>query len=247
MLGRIAAICLLVMAAIATPSRSEQNARSPCFAVHGGIDVRGQEKRTNICRSEVRRLLRAPIASPLEWPKYKSEGQVTNCREYLSAIGYGNYWTSRAELPMEVPYIRTCGLLVALGTAKRGRNAFKSISQALSMASLPPTIAFHVATSDQYEELQKLEAQGVSAGDLVLNRNWQRDSDVSISIIAVADVDGDGTNDYIVARSYSCTGQCSYSSFAVGYLSPKPNSRVMRWVQFDHERIRLPNPSLQTR
>jgi hypothetical protein len=245
MVRSVPILCSIAMAiSAAVQAAPKQQAGNACFAIYGGISIDRQESRRTICVREIDHLLGAPIKPRLEWPKYKNEGWVSNCRDYLTKVGYGRYWDSFNELPMEAPYMRTCGLLAVLATAKQGQNAFKSHSQALSMAVLPPTIAFSAAISEQYEKLEQFTAADISAEELISKEQWPRETGVSIRIIAVADVNGDGINDYIVERSYSCTDQCSDHAYHVGYLSPKPGRKVMQWVRFDDdERIKrlMPN------
>ncbi len=166
-------IALLFLIAMASPSYGDAVAPTPragdvCFKITGGLNIGGESKRNVVCKSELPRLLRMPIERPLEWPKYEfKKSSINTCSQYLRTIGYGGYTGSRAELAFEVPYLRTCGLLVALQSAQRGRNLFSSPKHALKMKSLPPTIAFHAATGDQADRLSSYEDEDVSAQDLI--------------------------------------------------------------------------------
>ena len=241
-----ACLAAVLMSAQAGFGQSKSKVSEKCFVIRAEIGVRDDEKRTRICKSDIDRLLRAQIEPPLEWPRLQSERRIDNCEEYLTTIGYEGYWSSRSDQAAEAPYMRTCALLVALRTAGHGRSLFKSASRAMSLASLPPTIAFHAATTAGVEELEQFAKQDMSARDLIAQKTFSRNNDISIRLLAVADVDGDGINDYIVERWYRCSGPCADSYQRVGYLSPRPGRRVMQWTPFDRNLIKLPNSAAES-
>ena len=139
--------------------------------------------------------------------------------------------------------MRTCGVLASLWSAQLGKDYFSTLKQALLPAHLPPTLIDTPATTDQAEEIMSFEKEGKTAQDLIEESDViQRSNglsyhDLSIEVIAIADVDKDGLNDYIVSRSYS-TG--TDSSYSVGYLSPTQARKASRWIQFDQSNMSLP-------
>lgn len=244
--GRVAIVVLVFACAISVRAADEHE--RACFQIADGIEVRGEEARTSICANEIDGLMKAPMSESLEWPKYKNQGSINNCSDYLSVVGYGKYWLSRNELGMERPYLRTCGLLVALRGATLGRRVFPSSSDALSLTALPPTIAYPAVTADAQEELERLANEHISARDLVAERGSPAENGVVIELIAIADIDADGYSDYIVSRSWRCVGDCSDSSYHVGFLSPRRGQKLMTWFRFDEELKNLPNkPPQRTR
>lgn len=244
---RHATLLFVVLVALSTNVQAgpEQKIGKTCFAVYGGIDLEQREDRRSICIRELPRLMRAPMKQRLKWPKYTNGGWISNCSDYLSKVGYGRYWSSFSELPMEVPYMRTCGLLAVLADSNESKTVFKTLNQAMSMSVLPPTIVFPASTADAFDELRRLAAADISAEELITKEQWPRDTGVKIKVLAVADVNGDGVNDYIVERYYSCTDNCSDHSYHVGYLSPQLDRKVMQWIRLDDdERIQrlMPDP-----
>ncbi len=242
-------LCAIAMtsSSFADEGKLHPRPKSVCFRLYGGLDMDGESKRGAVCKNELDGLMRKPINVVLEWPNYKkAEVRIDTCSGYLTSIGYGKYTLSRSDLTREAPYLRTCGLLVALHSAKRGRSVFRSPQQALNIRFLPPTIAFAVARQDDGERLVAYESADVSARELISKGEEVWDGNMSIRLIAVADIDGDGINDYVVERSWGCHDNCSDSLYQIGYLSPKAGRKVMRWVEFDDSSIMLPNSTPQT-
>lgn len=221
--------------------------RDVCFSLMASLDIEGEQNRKRVCKSEIAPLLKMAIAPINAGDKIKlGNKEITNCEQYLTEIPYGGFWQSRSEIVTEAPFMRTCGVLVSLWGAQQGKNYFRSLKQALYPQHLPPSLIVYAATNDQVDELTALENEGktaqdvIQSRDVIQNRNSLSYGDFSIQVIAVADVDKDGLNDYIVSRAYS-TGTNSF--YSVGYISPTKNRKASQWVQFDAEN--MPNPAFK--
>lgn len=215
-----------------------------CFTLFAKLDIVGEQDRKRVCKSEISLLLRKPIAPINIGDKMmSSDKKISNCEQYLTEIPYGGFWQSRSELVIEAPFMRTCGILVSLWNARQSKDYYSTVTEALDPKHIPPSLVVHAATGDQADELATLEQQGKTAFDVienqkvVLKNNELAYDDTSVEVIAVADVDNDGLNDYLVASSYS-TG--TDSSYFVGYLSPTKNRKASRWIQFDQSNMSMP-------
>jgi hypothetical protein len=221
-----------------------------CFALLVPLQIVGEQSRKRVCKSEIPKLLRSQITSinvndEMIYPQSSEPNQkINNCEQYLTIVGYGQYTVSRRELVIEEPFMQTCGTLVSLFEAQRGKNYYLSVRDALDPKHIPPSVIIQAATGDQETELTKSEEKGNTAFDeikdknnIVLKDNSLEYDDSNVEVIAVADVDNDGLNDYIITVSYSYE---HYSSFYVGYLSPTKSRRASRWVQFDQSNMTMP-------
>jgi uncharacterized protein YecT (DUF1311 family) len=215
-----------------------------CFTLFAKLDMVGEQNRKRVCRSEIALLLRKPIA-PINIGDKMIFGdkEVSNCEQYLTEIPYGGFWQSRRELVIEAPFMRSCGVLVSLWNARQSKDYYSTVTEALNPKHVPPSFIVHVATGDQADELFALEQAGKTAFEVIenqkvaLKKNKLSYNDTSVEVIAAADVDNDGLNDYIVASSYS-TG--TDSSYSVGYLSPTKYRKASRWIQFDQSNMSMP-------
>ena len=215
-----------------------------CFLIFSPLDLAGEESRRKICKDEIKTLMELPI-KPINQHdqlikrnlKNSNEEIITNCSKYLLEIGYGKAAGSRREQVIEKPFMRTCGVLISLAIAQHGKDKFKKIEQSLSRENVPPEFIIHCATTDDCEELSSAESQGKTALDLISEGDTSH-LDYSIELIAIADVDGDGINDYVVGRAYSSSDSAD-SSYTVGYLSPEKSRKTSKWHQFNSNNINM--------
>jgi uncharacterized protein len=226
--------------------------KDDCFSLLVPLQIVGEQGRKRVCKSEIPKLLRSPITpvnvnDKMMYPPYSEPNQkISNCKQYLSVVGYGQFTGSRRELVIEAPFMQTCGTLVSLLKARHGENYFLSVKDALDPKHIPPSVIIQAATGDQAEELTKSEEDGNTAFDeiedknnIVLKDNSLEYDDSYVDVIAIADVDNDGLNDYIITVNYSYE---HYSSFYVGYLSPTNRRNASRWVKFDQNNMVMPKP-----
>lgn len=223
-----------------------------CFSLLVPLQIVGEQGRKRVCKSEIPKLLSSPITlvnvnDKMMYPPYSEPNQeISNCKQYLSVVGYGQYTVSRRDLVVEAPFMQTCGTLVSLLKAQNGKNYFKTVKEALDPKHIPPSVIIQAATGDQTDELVNSEEAGNTAFDEITDKNnivLKDDSleydDSHVQVIAIADVDNDGLNDYIITVSYHYEHS---SSFFVGYLSPTKTRNASRWIKFDQSNMVMPKP-----
>jgi hypothetical protein len=222
-------------------------AADSCFEIFESLNLVDEEKRTRVCKSEIPALMKKRFESypgyVMEWPKYDEMRKIVDsCEMYLVVVGFGRYSTSHADYGVEAPYLRTCGVLVALSMSETAKRTVVSNSRnILEYKYLPPTLlpAFN---SDQYQELVAAMEAGRTVNDFIKESGDESHKDIRLTLLAAADINGDGIEDYLVERIYA-TG--TDGSISVGYLSPRPGKQAARWVPLDHTMIKWPNPSFE--
>ncbi len=222
----------------------QKNINGNCLLLFSPLDLVGEESRKMVCKGEIKSLLELPIKPVNQHDQLviiNSDGSnheiITNCSQYLSKVGYGHAVFSRMQQVIEEPFMRTCGALVSLANSQYGSDKFKTIEQAFSQDHVPPEFLINCATTDYCQELSSAEAEGKTALDLISEGDTSH-LDFLMELIVIADVDGDGINDYVVGRTYnSSTGSDSY--YTVGYLSPEKSRKASKWVQFDSSNINM--------
>jgi hypothetical protein len=221
-------------------------ATEPCFDLLSPLSLAGEQKRAKVCKSEIPALMKKRFISYLgyemEWPRLEEKRvQIDSCEKYLTIVGFGQYASSRADYGVEEPYLRTCGILAVLSISGPTRQRlYKQPKEVLGYKNLPPTL-LPAATSDQYQELVSATDAGKSISDFIVSGD-ESHKDIRITLLATADITGDGIEDYIVVKTY---GTATDGSITIGYLSPRLHAPVARWVYLDHTMIKWPNPSFE--
>ena len=206
-----------------------------CFRLYEPLNFAERNVRTRLCISEIPQLMRKRLSIhadyQMRWPRHDVRSiPIDTCGKYLREVGFGHYTGSRADLGVELPFLRTCGVLASLAKAKVGKPRFASPTQALQLRVLPPTVAIHTATQNQSDELEGLEASGKTAYDVIKETGDVSHIDIDLTLLAEGDIDGDGCTDYLIERNYRTATD---SSVVIGYLRCPSNRDASIWTALD--------------
>jgi hypothetical protein len=239
---------LAVALAVVLPFNSAVAADADrCFRLHEPLNFSDKKVRTRLCASEIPSLMHKRLTIDanyqMRWPRQDAQSTVIDtCERYLREVGFSHYTGSRADLGVELPFLRTCGVLASLAKAKVGKSRFASPTEALQLRVLPPTVVIHSATADQADQLERLEASGKTAYDVISETGDVSHIDIDLTLLAEGDIDGDGCTDYLIERNYRTATD---SSVVIGYLGCPSNRNASIWTALDRNNTVWPNRTVE--
>jgi len=144
----------------------------------------------------------------------KEKMEVRTCREWVEAVRDGYYALTTYDIKEESFFKRVYALVVALAQAKLPKYSFISdLKVSIANFDLLPVALLPALSTDDVEELQRFESEGVGISHLVAQGRVKIVSSSPLSLtlhyeymglylneILRADLNGDGVEDVLIGR-----------------------------------------------